>query len=110
VRATTAATAALFSEPECGHHYGRALAAWNVLLAWTGFHYSAVEGVLTFGPRPGRHFWSTCAAWGDITLSGKTATLRFLAGPLNATLLTIPTVGSARLPGLLRADTTLTLT
>jgi non-lysosomal glucosylceramidase len=110
VRATTAATAALFSEPECGHHYGRARAAWNVRLAWTGFHYSAVEGVLTFGPRPGRHFWSTCAAWGDITLSGKTATLRFLAGPLNATLLTIPTVGSARLPGLLRADTTLTLT
>jgi uncharacterized protein (DUF608 family) len=98
-----------FSEPECGHHYGRALAAWNVLLAWTGFRYSAVEGVLTFGARPGRHFWSTGAAWGDFTLADRTATLRVLAGPLTATRLVIPTVGSAALPGQIPTDTTLTL-
>ena len=25
-----------FSEPECGHHYARALASWGTLRAWTG--------------------------------------------------------------------------
>jgi hypothetical protein len=98
-----------FSEPECGHHYGRALAAWNVLLAWTGFRYSAVDGVLAFGARPGSRFWSTGAAWGDFTLADRTATLRVLAGPLTATRLAIPTVGSAALPGQIPTDTTLTL-
>ncbi|MCX7934352.1 MAG: glycoside hydrolase family 116 protein [Planctomycetota bacterium] len=53
-----------FNEPECGHHYARAMAAWAGILALTGFHYSAVKGRLRFAPRPGKYFWSTGQAWG----------------------------------------------
>ncbi len=88
-----------FSEPECGHHYGRALAAWNVLLAWTGFHYSAVEGVVIFGARLGRHFWSNGSAWGDFTLAADGgATLRAHHGDLVARRVVVTDVGAADLP------------
>jgi len=53
-----------FDEAECGHHYVRAMAAWALVLAWTGFHYSAPSRTLTLAPRPGRFFWSSGYAWG----------------------------------------------
>jgi len=53
-----------FDEAECGHHYGRAMASWIGVLALTGFHYSAVDGELTFGGAPGKYFWSTGEAYG----------------------------------------------
>lgn len=88
-----------FSEPECGHHYGRALAAWNVLLAWTGFRYSAVNGVLGFAARPGRHFWSNGSAWGDVTLHPDgNVDLRVRGGRLHASRLEITGTGHASLP------------
>lgn len=57
-----------FDEAECGHHYARAMASWAAVLAWTGFHYSAVNGVMTFDPIEGTHFWSTGHAWGTCTI------------------------------------------
>jgi non-lysosomal glucosylceramidase len=56
-----------FDEAECGHHYARAMASWAAALAWTGFHYSAVEGRMSFAPREGTWFWSTGYAWGTCT-------------------------------------------
>jgi hypothetical protein len=57
-----------WDEPECGNHYARSMAAWAVLLALTGFHFSAVEGAMSFAPRVNaddfRCFWSTPTAWG----------------------------------------------
>lgn len=53
-----------FDEAECGHHYARAMCSWGAVLAWSGFHYSAVRGEMTFARRVGRHFWSTGYAWG----------------------------------------------
>ena len=53
-----------FDEPECGHHYARAMAAWAAVLAMTGFHFSAVTRTMRFAARPGRHFWSNGTAWG----------------------------------------------
>lgn len=53
-----------FDEPECGFHYGRSLASWNALLAWSGFWYSAVDRTVSFHARPGRFFWSNGSAWG----------------------------------------------
>lgn len=58
-----------FDETECGHHYARAMASWAAILALTGFHYSAVEKVMTFAPKIGRHFWSTGYAWGRCVIS-----------------------------------------
>ncbi len=73
-----------FDEPECGHHYGRALASWNALVAWSGFHYSAVDRRIGFGSRPGRHFWSNGSAWGTFERAGDRAVLRVLHGSLRA--------------------------
>jgi len=57
-----------FDEAECGHHYARAMASWAAILALSGFHYSAVTGVLTFSPVAGRYFWSNGWAWGTCEL------------------------------------------
>ena len=57
-----------FDEAECGHHYARAMASWGAVLAWTGFHYSAVDGRVTFAPREGSVFWSTGESWGTARL------------------------------------------
>lgn len=57
-----------FNEAECGHHYARAMAAWTAMLAWTGFHYSAVTGVMRFkaSMKPVVWFWSTGDAFGTM--------------------------------------------
>jgi len=54
-----------FSEPECGHHYGRSMTSWATLLAWSGFHYSAVTRTMEFGEKVGTFFWSNGYAWGS---------------------------------------------
>ena len=43
-----------FDEAECGHHYGRAMASWAAVLAWTGFRWSGVTGRGVHHQQPGR--------------------------------------------------------
>ena len=70
-----------FSEIECGHHYARSLAAWGLVPAWSGFGWDARTGEMTFAKRPGRHFWSTGAAWGVCDIDAKgVPKLRTLGG------------------------------
>lgn len=93
-----------FDEPECGHHYGRALASWNTLVAWSGFHYSAVERRIRFGPRPGCHFWSNGSAWGTFERRGDEAVLRVLHGELRVEELAVEGFGACRVePGFVSA-------
>ncbi len=40
-----------WNEVECGDHYARALASWNLLDALSGYVYDAGAGSLTVGPR-----------------------------------------------------------
>ncbi len=58
-----------WDEPECGHHYARAMSAWGPLLALSGFQYSAPDAALSFAPRVSaddfRCFWSGPGAWGS---------------------------------------------
>ena len=58
-----------FDEAECGHHYGRAMAAWSAVTALTGFCYSAVDGTMRFlePDRPVTWFWSTGDAYGTFS-------------------------------------------
>jgi non-lysosomal glucosylceramidase len=58
-----------WDEAECGHHYGRAMASWSAVLAWSGFQYSAVTGSMTLAPQKGSNFWSTGSAWGTCSLT-----------------------------------------
>ena len=57
-----------WDEFECGHHYARAMASWSLLLALSGFHYSAPEKSISFGPRVSadrfRCFYSVGSGWG----------------------------------------------
>lgn len=71
-----------FDEAECGHHYARAMAAWAALLAWTGFHYSAITGELAIADRPGTFFWANGYAWGTYTLDAASLTWRVLHGQM----------------------------
>jgi len=68
-----------WNEFECGHHYARAMASWSVLLALSGYHYSAPEGSLTLAPRIARDnfraFFTAGTAWGSFSQSKTGATL-----------------------------------
>jgi uncharacterized protein (DUF608 family) len=72
-----------YDEAECGHHYARAMAAWALVLALTGFQYSAVDKWMALADKPGAHFWSNGYAWGtcEITSSGQ-VTLNVTEGML----------------------------
>jgi len=62
-----------WDEPEWGHHYARPMASWALILALSGFRYSAVKGELTLTPRLGspnfRSFWTAPSGWGRFTQS-----------------------------------------
>lgn len=57
-----------WNEFECGNHYARSMANWAVMLALSGFSYSAPEKRLGFAPRISRVdfrcFFSMDSGWG----------------------------------------------
>jgi len=57
-----------FDEPECGHHYARALSAWSAVLLYCGFFANVAARAVEIRPavarRPFRGFWSTATGWG----------------------------------------------
>jgi non-lysosomal glucosylceramidase len=57
-----------WDEVECGHHYARAMSSWGVLLALSGFSYSAPEKRMGFEPRLNaddfKTIWTTGSGWG----------------------------------------------
>jgi len=57
-----------WDEFECGHHYSRSMANYAVLLALSGFKYSAPERRLGFSPKLNHEnfasFFSTGTSWG----------------------------------------------
>ena len=53
-----------FDEPECGHHYARAMASWSAVLALTGFQYSGIDKSLQLSQKQGQFFWSNGYSWG----------------------------------------------
>jgi len=71
-----------WNEPECGDHYARAMSSWSLLLALSGFDYSAPDSRIRFAPKLNRRdfrtFFSTGGCWGSYSqrVSGKTAAAR----------------------------------
>jgi len=57
-----------WNEFECGHHYARSLASYSVMLALSGFRYSAPEARMGFAPRLFAEdfacFFSVASGWG----------------------------------------------
>jgi len=60
-----------WDEPECGHHYARAMASWALLLALSGYKYDGRNFAVSFKPRLNlsnfRCFFSTDSGWGIFT-------------------------------------------
>ena len=71
-----------FSEAECGHHYARSMASWATVLAYSGFHYSAVSRQMQITDKPGRYFWSNGSAWGICVVDQDRVQLQVLKGTL----------------------------
>jgi uncharacterized protein (DUF608 family) len=78
-----------FDEPECGHHYARAMASWTAVLALSGFQYNAAEGSMQFKAAGGQWFWSNGYAWGVCKQSDSGVTLEVLSGSLSLKRLAI---------------------
>lgn len=58
-----------WNEPECGHHYARAMSSWSLLLALSGYSFNALKNSLGFNPRINSRdfkcFFSAITGWGD---------------------------------------------
>ena len=79
-----------WNEPECGHHYARAMSAWSTLLAASGFRYRGGERAITIkGPAGHRCFWSTATAWGTFHVTAAGVTLHVDHGTLECRTLTV---------------------
>jgi hypothetical protein len=96
-----------FDEAECEpvfrnrHHYGRAMASWAAVLAWAGFHWSAVTATMRFAAREGKWFWSNGEAWGTCeqrtTADDLQVTVKVLHGSLALRRLEVTGVGMVAL-------------
>lgn len=86
-----------FDEPECGHHYARAMASWAPVIALSGFQYSGVTQSMSFTSNPGTYFWSNGSAWGTCRIEGKSAELEVLHGSVVLKNFTLVGMGSKKL-------------
>jgi uncharacterized protein (DUF608 family) len=93
-----------WDEPECGHHYARAMSAWSGVVALSGFLYHGAEGRVRVTPRlPGaavKCFWSTGTGWGMYervkTGKGVKLSIQVLHGTLPCKECALEGVGAAR--------------
>ena len=64
-----------WDEPECGHHYARAMSAWSSVVAWSGFDYHAASKTLRLSPKTNAQtftsFWSVGSGWGIFSLAAE---------------------------------------
>ena len=75
-----------WNEIECGSNYARSMAAFALLLAYSGFEFDALRGHVGFSPKvadaPYTAFWSLGSGWGTCTLDAGEIRLQVEAGEL----------------------------
>ncbi len=75
-----------WDEPECGHHYARAMSAWSGMLALSGFRYHGPTGRVAAVPRidgePIPLLLVHGTGWGTFSIDGNQLTLRVIEGKL----------------------------
>jgi uncharacterized protein (DUF608 family) len=92
-----------WNEFECGDHYCRGMSNWAVLLALSGYQYSAPKGRLRLAPRfkpqAFKSFWSAGTAWGSFEQQAndqkQTMVLSVRYGELFLQILELSWVGSS---------------
>ena len=75
-----------WNEYECGNYYARAMASYGLLIALSGFRYSAPARTLYLEPKlavdPFKVFFSTATGWGTITVQGNQVSIHLSEGLL----------------------------
>ena len=75
-----------WNEYECGGYYARAMSSFALLIALSGFRYSAATRTLTVAPaidtKHFRCFFSTATGWGTLSLRGNRLEVRLREGKL----------------------------
>jgi hypothetical protein len=75
-----------WDEPECGHHYARAMSAWSSVVEWSGFQYHAAQKAVAILPKsagqPFRSFWSNGLGWGMFSVAANRTELEVREGTL----------------------------
>jgi uncharacterized protein (DUF608 family) len=75
-----------WNEYECGGYYARAMSSYALLLAFSGFRYSAVESKLWLKPQIEgvlyTTFFSTASGWGLLTIQRDSLSIDMKAGEL----------------------------
>jgi len=88
-----------WNEYECGNYYARAMASYALLIALSGFRYSAPKHTMSIAPRldtdPFTCFFSTAFGWGTITLSANGVEIRLEAGELPVDTLQVTHLGKS---------------
>ena len=79
-----------WDEPECGHHYARAMSSWSTVIALGGFVYDGPKAAVVAVPRVQHDnfkcFWSTGTGWGTFSLRKQNGSMLFSIKVLNGTL------------------------
>jgi len=82
-----------WNEYECGNYYARAMASYALLIAYSGFRYSAASKTLYLAPkvseRPFRCFFSTASGWGSFTLNENSLEINLAEGQLEVERLVV---------------------
>ncbi len=83
-----------WDEPECGHHYARAMSSWSGMLAVSGFRYRGQAAHVQALPlhSPFRSFWSAGTAWGIFTIAPAAFSLTAQEGSLKVRSLEVPNI------------------
>jgi hypothetical protein len=75
-----------WNEYECGSYYARAMSSYALLIALSGFRYSAPTRTMTIAPRldsdPFTCFFSSASGWGTLTLRADRLEVQLAAGEL----------------------------
>jgi non-lysosomal glucosylceramidase len=92
-----------WDEPECGHHYARAMSSWSTVVALSGFLYDGPAAAVVAIPKMPREdfkcFWATGTGWGTFSLrrqAGRTVfAIKVLKGTLACRSCEIAAAGTA---------------
>jgi hypothetical protein len=79
-----------WDEPECGHHYARAMSSWSTIVSLSGFVYDGPRAAVLAVPRMPHDnfkcFWSTGTGWGTFTLRKQNGSTQFSIKVLKGSL------------------------
>jgi non-lysosomal glucosylceramidase len=79
-----------WDEPECGHHYARAMSSWSTVVAMSGFIYDGAAAAVVAAPKIPHDnfecFWATGTGWGTYSLRRAAGSTLFSIKVLRGTL------------------------